>query len=218
MVNCLIVGDGSSDAILRYVLAWLLDDLYPDLVFNIEFADLRPYNRPVKGLTARIEKAMELYDCDVLFVHRDAENVLMETRLQEIAAAVAQLSGSVPPHVAIVPVRMTEAWLLIDEQAIREGANNPNGRTAIELPTPTRLHTIPNPKARLEGLLMTAANLNRRRLKKFKPRKQMYRVAEMIKDFSALRAQASFLHLEEQLKALASLPLFQPDELPLDEQ
>ena len=208
MVNCLIVGDGSSDAMLRYVLTWLLDDLYPEVAFTIEFADLRQNDSPVKGLTARIAKAMELFDCDVLFVHRDAENVPMETRLREIDAAIARLSGPVPSHVAIVPVRMTEAWLLIDEGAIRKGANNPNGRTVLDFPAPGRLHSIADPKALLEQLLVTAANLNRRRLKKFKPRKQMYRVAELIEDFSELRAQASFLQLEAQIRALGDHPLF----------
>jgi hypothetical protein len=38
------------------------------------------------------------------------------------------------PVVCVVPVRMMEAWLLIDEMAIRRVAGNPNGRIPIELP------------------------------------------------------------------------------------
>ena len=202
MIDCLIVGDGSSDAMLRHVLDWLLNDIYPELVFGIEFADLRQYDFHEKGLSARIEKSLELYDCGLLFVHRDAENEAVEERLQEINTAVAQLEGIVPTHVKVVPVRMTEAWLLIDKGAIRSGANNPNGTVSLELPALSRLDSIVDPKAHLEQLLIQAADLNRRRRKKFRPRKQMHRVAETISDFSPLRVQESFRHLEEQLRAL----------------
>jgi hypothetical protein len=37
-------------------------------------------------------------------------------------------------HIPVVPVRMTEAWLLADEFAIRSAPGNPNGTQSLDLP------------------------------------------------------------------------------------
>src|SRR5579863_5402046 len=116
-----LVTDGSSDRALIPVLEWLLRWLgvTEDLVG--QWAELRHLRRPPVGLMNRVRKALELYPCDLLFVHRDAEAQAPQLRSAEINAAVEEIwrAGVAPiPHVCVVPVRMQEAWLLIDESAI----------------------------------------------------------------------------------------------------
>src|SRR5689334_24045405 len=79
-----------------------------------EWADLRQMRHPPAGLTARIGKAVELYPCELLFVHRDAEGVPYDSRRNEVREAVttAVFEGIQPPaSVCVIPVRMQEAWL-----------------------------------------------------------------------------------------------------------
>ena len=102
---------------------------------------------------------------DLLFVHRDADNAGAAARYGEISAAVASVEYA-GPRVGIVPVRMMESWLLLDEAAIRRAAGNPLGETPIALPPPGRIEQISDPKAMLEtALLQARGNRGRRRRK-----------------------------------------------------
>ena len=58
---------------------------------------------------------------------------------------------------------MTEAWLLLDEIAIRNAVRNPNGRTRLALPTPALAERMANPKAAFETSLLDASEKRRRR-------------------------------------------------------
>jgi hypothetical protein len=57
-------------------------------------------------------------DADLLFIHRDADGRSPTARYTEIAQAIESLGVSIL-YVAVVPVQETEAWLLLDEKAIR---------------------------------------------------------------------------------------------------
>lgn len=121
-----------------------------------------------------------------------------EERSREIATAYAE-AGLTVPYVDVIPVRMTEAWMLHDQDAIKLAADNPSGKVTLSLPALKRVHLLPDPKAELEKLLINASELSKRRLKKFKARQRMHRLAELIEDFAPLREQASFRRLEQQI-------------------
>jgi len=70
--------------------------------------------------------------------------------------------------VPIVPIRMTEAWLLLDEEAIRMVAGRPSGVEPLGLPTASRVEAVADPKARLRSALEMACGPSGRRLRKFK--------------------------------------------------
>ena len=125
-----LLSDGSSDQALVPILTWLLRAQGVNGAIQPEWADLRRLRRPPDPLSERISRSLELYPCDVLFVHRDAEGVLPLPRTEEIHQALATVAQQiqVPPTVCVVPVRMQEAWLLFNEGAIRSAAGNPNGR------------------------------------------------------------------------------------------
>jgi len=147
-----------------------------------------------------------LYPCDLLFVHRDAERASPESRLAEIADALKKARSRIdlPPAVCVVPVRMQEAWLLFDVQAIRKAAGNPNGRAVLNLPRVGDLETKPNPKKLLNELLCRASELKGRHLKRFKRSIAPARVAEFIDDFGPLRDLCAFKKLEDDIKEIVA--------------
>lgn len=82
--------------------------------------------------------------------------------------SVEYVPVSVP--VPIVPVRMTEAWLLLDEALIREVAGRPSGTESLGLPKPLQAESVADPKEVLRSALETASGLSGRRLKQFRRR------------------------------------------------
>jgi len=93
----------------------------------------------------RIRKCVELCPCDLLVIHRDAEGETRETRENEIRAAMNSLGDIEVPFVCVVPVRMQEAWLLVDENAIRQAAGNPRGRDTLTMPRLNEVERLPDP-------------------------------------------------------------------------
>ncbi len=201
-ITCTLLSDGSSDQALKHMLRWLLEDLFPQQAIGIEWADLRRLPRPPRSLHEKLINAVEHYPCRVLFVHRDAEGESREKRVKEIEAAVASVQSQwqdAPIIVHTIPVRMLEAWLLIDEQAIRRAAGNPSGTTSILLPQSGSLEGQVDPKATLHECLRKASGRSGRRLKKFNVHQAVHRVAELIDDYSPLRALPAFREMEQEI-------------------
>ncbi|PZG16433.1 hypothetical protein C1I95_17670 [Micromonospora craterilacus] len=97
-----------------------------------------------------------------MVVHRDADNAGQHARRQEIESAMQSL-GSVADLLPVIPVRMTEAWLLLDEAAIRHVAGNPRGRTRLNLPRLHEVESRADPKSILRSCLLTASEESGRR-------------------------------------------------------
>lgn len=201
-----LVSDGSSDRALLPILSWLLIEHRVRRPIQPEWADLRRLPHPPRNLTSRIEKSLDLYPCDLLFVHRDAEiradSRSYDQRKAQIISALAtvNINSAQIPSICVVPVRMTESWLLIDEAAIRRAAGNPNGQRPLNLPPLLRLERLPNPKNELYMLLKEASELRGRRLRKFDSRRSAARVTEFITDFSQLRSLPAFSALEADVE------------------
>jgi hypothetical protein len=189
-----LVADGSSDAVLKAVIEWTVREHRPDLGVLGEFAG----SLGGIGLTldARIPRALELFPCDLLIVHRDAESHSMEQRLGEIQNAVDE---NFSPWVPVIPIRMTEAWLLSDEAAIRSAAENKAGRIDLQLPAPGRWEHLRDPKEVLFDALRIASEKSPRALRKFNPARQRALVAERTHDFSRLRGLISFDFFETKM-------------------
>lgn len=118
-----------------------------------------------RQLVDKIRNGLEVADdmVDLLFVHRDADRAGATARLEEIANAVRAVVGA-PGWVGVVPVRMTEAWLILDEAAIRAAVGKPSGRTPLDLPTVREAERRANPKEILaDAFLAASAATGRRR-------------------------------------------------------
>lgn len=103
---------------------------------------------------------------DLIFVHRDAESQPPDLRRSEIAGAAVEL-GLAMPVVPVVPVRMTEAWLLLDEAAIRSVAGKPRGTTRLTMPKASDIESLSDPKGLLMRLLLEASETKGRRAANF---------------------------------------------------
>ena len=197
-----LIADGSSDRALVPVLTWLLRQYWGHVPIQPEFSDLRRLRNPPRSLPQRIDRSIELYPCDLLFVHRDAERESVEKRREEIREALERSErGRTLPTICVVPVRMQEAWLLIDESALKKAAGNPTSRQNLPMPDVRRLEDLPDPKKILGDLLREASGFQGRRLKKFNRdlSKCVHRVAQRIDDFGLLRRLAAFRELERQV-------------------
>lgn len=189
-----LIADGSSDAALRPIIDWLIADRFPTIGVLGEFA--RGVGAVGLALEQRIPAALKLFPCDLLIIHRDAETASPEQRILEIERAV---DDQFPRWVPLVPVRMTEAWLLSDEDAIRSAAENRTGRVALNLPSKDRWEQLKDPKDLLFDSLILASGKSPRALRRFNPARQRALVAQRTSDFSGLRGLLSFDEFESRL-------------------
>jgi hypothetical protein len=121
--------------------------------------------------------------------------------MAEIDEAVNNVHPGVdrPTIVGMVPVRMMEAWLLLDENAIRLAAGNPNGSEPLSLPRLADVEHIPDPKSMLHDLILGATGVAARRRKSFDVSNAVQRVSEYTDDFSPLRSLSAFAALEDRV-------------------
>jgi len=196
-----LVSDGSSDRALMPVLDWLLQQQI-DFPIQGEWADLRRLRNPPSKPSERIRLSLDLYPCDLLFIHRDAEREPLAVRVEEIRQAWGKV-GEEPQKrglICVVPVRMLEAWLLISEKALRIAAGNPNGQIFLNMPQVRELENLSSPKKTLYELLRQASGLTGRRQERFLAPSKVHRVAEFIEDFSLLRTLHAFALLEKEVE------------------
>ncbi len=196
-----LLCDGSTDRALLPLLTWLLQEHGVRCAIQAEWTDLRKVGGQFWPLAERLSAAVDLFPCDVLFVHRDAEREPHAKRLAQIHAAVARVVA-LPPVVGVVPVRMQEAWLLFDEPAIRQAVGNPNGKQPLDLPSLARLEDLPDPKAMLHEWLREASGLSGRRRREVPVDQYAARIPEVISDFAPLRRLAAFQALETAVARL----------------
>jgi hypothetical protein len=204
-VRFTLVTDGSSDAALKHPLRWLLINNGVARPIEGVWADLRPLPAATKFLADKIDAAFEYYPCELMFIHRDAEREPATFRREEIEHAVRKVFGNQTdqrPYVAVVPVRMTEAWFLFDEHHLREAAGNPKGMVPLDLPPLPKIEGLVNPKETLNQLFRTATELPAQRLKRFSCAQAFHRLAELIQDFAPLRQLPAFNYLEEDLRGV----------------
>lgn len=201
-----LLSDGPSDETLIPILSWALQQNGIHFAIQPTWADFRRLRRPPRKLSDRIKIGLDLYPCDLLFIHRDAEGVTREIRLSEIHEARKEVesSTSIPHTICVVPVRMQEAWLLFDEMALRRAAGNPNGRVPLEFPYVSDLEKLSDPKRIFHELIREASGLSGRRRKHIPVHKYARRVAELIDDFSPLRKLSAFAALETEIQRVIS--------------
>lgn len=195
-----LVGEGASDSALVPVIGWLLEDLLPGVSLSGYCAndDDLP---SVRNLAARIVESVKARSCHILFVHRDADTAGREARVNEVEIAVTAARTIMPmqiPVVAVIPIRMLEAWLVTSESAIRRAAGNPNGRMPLAVPRLRDLERRPNPKSDLEAAFRTASGLNTHRASRLKL--NHLAVARATESFQPLRQLPAFQAFEADVQ------------------
>ena len=153
-----LLADGSSDRAHRPILTWMLRRVlrcnwYRGGVCRLASpASILPKN----FLSAFIGASSCIHAIRVL-VLRDAESAPIEKREAEIRKALEESSVADSVRVVcVVPVRMQEAWLLIDEAALRNAAGDPNGTQPLDMPDVQKLEELADPKQLSRELLRLA--------------------------------------------------------------
>ena len=194
-------SEGPSDRVLQHHINWALEKL-TTLPFTGEWADPSVFENRDRDVATRAAQAVSFYPCNLLFVHRDADGDGYEGRREEIREALRNAGVGVA-SVAVVPVRMTESWLLSSEAAIRCAAGRPAGTAQLPIPSARGLEGVGDPKAKFEELLCAASEHRGRKLEQF--RRELpslkYRVAELVEDFTPLMQLPAFRSFYDELGA-----------------
>ena len=200
--NQVLLCEGSSDRALVPHLRQLLSHCGAPVVVGSAIA-LSTIRDPGPGRGSVLERKIHTIlsnesEIDLLFIHRDADAVGYENRSREIAEALRNLEFETG-HVPVIPVRATEAWILLDDDAIRRVAGNPRGRQPLNLPRPARVEREIDPKRALEIALTTASGHSGNRLKKFRSRFGQHRriLLEQLPVGGALDEVPAWLRLKE---------------------
>ena len=137
---------------------------------------------------------------DMVFIHRDSDGPDREGREREIRRGVEE-SGFPHPFIPVIPVQETEAWLLLDEQAIRDVVAS-KGKQPLRLPKPNAIEGTRKPKEILQKALLAASETSGRRLKKEKNSFNHHRrvLLQRLDPFGAVRDLPSWQCLERAIK------------------
>lgn len=139
---------------------------------------------------------------DLLFIHRDADAPTPDRRADEIRKAVENVALQIP-HVPVIPVQETEAWLLVDEDAIRAVAGRPRGRAELGLPRLQSIERTSNPKEILQQVLVAACEQSGRRLaqerRRFSGKREV--LLQRLDTRGPVRGLRSWQRLEEDVES-----------------
>lgn len=182
-----VVADGGTDRLLVPIIQWAVHRLDP----GVEI--LEPEFRKRRGSVAEFLAAYRS-GAMLIFVHRDSETLTLDERLGEFDTVDRR------EVVPVVPVRMSEAWLLFDGPAIAHAAGSPSSQ--VPVPNLVQIENMPDPKNRLDDLLFQAAGApTGRRGRNFRRSiaRRRVSVAEYIEDYSPLESLSAFRRFQGAL-------------------
>lgn len=184
-MNSLMVafyGEGTTDerflpSVIRRTAETILCERQTGetLVAEPFVVDRRAVNTNHEHRTDRIlEAARRCANFHALVVHTDADGPTWEVACQQrfkpgedqVAQAVSDGETVCAELVPIIPIRMTEAWLLADPEALLSVIGTEVEARALGIPTRARLvERVRDPKQKLEGVLRACrTNRGRRRI------------------------------------------------------
>lgn len=168
-IRVVYLCEGSSDEGIAFHIEQIAAERGVDIVLSIP--DFRLLPGHVEKTIAGKLRAIQLLggNYDLAIIHRDADRDGTAARRMEITKAISEVCPDMD-FVCLIPVTMTEAWLLLDEEAIRQVAENPKGRMNLSLPRAAHVENIADPKERLKETLALASDLSGRRLRDFQKR------------------------------------------------
>jgi hypothetical protein len=168
-LSFVLIGEGSSD--LRMV------SHIENILITEGFSEVsgKPLEQDRIGRTVfdKLLAARKLFpSAGLIIIHRDADNAGSEARLREINEAVNRMPEKFNTKVIpMIPVKMTEAWLLADRKIINRVAGNVDCDDEIRCIPPVKiLENRANVKELLLDALCEASGLEGGRLKPFKKR------------------------------------------------
>ena len=138
----------------------------------------------------------------VLFIHTDGAGDPDSARRERVEPAAQRIANELAQQertVAVVPVRETEAWSLVDGDALRGAFGTVLDDSRLGVPVrPREVERIPDPKQTLKQAFIRV--IGTRRLKKKKVEAFLDVIGERVQ-LGRLREVPAFQHLEQDLRA-----------------
>lgn len=137
----------------------------------------------------------------VLFVHADGANDPVRAHQEQVAPGLVLLSQQFAQDgigVAVVPMRETEAWTLVDGDALRTAFGSSLADDALGVLAPRAAETSTDPKAVLQTAFLATQPTGRRR--KQGPAPYLQTLGEEV-SLARLRQVPAFAALERDVKA-----------------
>jgi len=151
----------------------------------------------------------------ILFIHADADADAKAAREERIKPAMNRLTAtgefSSDRIVAVIPVKMTEAWMLADPDALRKALHLAENLD-LELPARTReLERLTDPKTQLQQITRLSSTRKRQRRRR-DPLKSLPRQLGDSISLDCLRRLPAFQTMERELRqSLTQLGYLHPD-------
>jgi len=136
----------------------------------------------------------------ILFVHADGAGDPDRARRQQTDPALEVLQRELREHgigVAVVPVRETEAWAIVDGDALRQVFGTELTDSELGLPSVRQLESVSDPKAVLSSAFLATNPTGRRR--RAGPTPLLNAIGEKV-SLDRLRRLSAFQALENDLK------------------
>jgi hypothetical protein len=126
---------------------------------TVQVGDVLPLTSPPEYQDA--ERALRIFETarsasggfHILFIHADANGNATRARHERVDPAAARIALELPQHatVAVVPVRMTEAWALVDGDALRDAFSATARNEVLGVPArPRGVERLQDPKRALQ--------------------------------------------------------------------
>lgn len=192
-----LIHEGSSDQGLTVALETLL----AEAGFDIVRGEAHLKRGTVAESLATLATNREFFN--VVFVHRDSDRAGREARVAEVTSAASSVTwavGDEPRVVPVIPITMTEAWLLLDEAAIRDVCGNSRGTAALGLPKPHEVEGVSDPKKLLfEAMRKAGPQGGRRRGNERDLNRWRARLLERLDVHGPVRNLSGWKALEEDI-------------------
>ncbi|WDD90468.1 hypothetical protein Bsp3421_000313 (plasmid) [Burkholderia sp. FERM BP-3421] len=168
-IHFVLSGEGTSDLnLVNHIQEILIEEGFSEV--SGEAPDLSLFRPPIGRSVGDKLGALQKYHphADLIFMHRDADNIGSIRREQEILAAAGEANVT-EKIIPIIPVTELETWLLTDHEAIKRIAGNRRYQGDINcIPELNRLEDILDAKTTLLDALCEASQVQGRSLRKFR--------------------------------------------------
>lgn len=137
----------------------------------------------------------------ILFVHADADGDADRARSERAEPGIRRLQehfGTAGVGVAVVPVRETESWAIVDGDALRRASGSTASDRELGLPPARIVESTPEPKAVLDHAWRVATAARTRQRRSIAP--MLSALGETIA-LERLRTLSAFQTLEQDLRA-----------------
>lgn len=200
-IRFVLIREGSSDNGLIPHLENLCVEVGADEVMSAAFDHQRIGTGSGSTVEAKLRAVLHHEpNANLIFIHRDADRRDSTPRHNEVASAIDAVSPE-NECVCVVPVQETEAWILLDDAAIRRVAGRLSGKVPLSLPKPSQVEFTANPKERLQQALLLAADLTGRKRDRFRAEFPSHRqlLLERLPTGGALNEVPSWVRLRDDL-------------------